>query len=67
MENAQKRMVLGSMAAAGLVALLAILDLVLGIPFAGGTSTAVKVMDILFLIGAGLVAYMAWDAYQDLT
>ena len=61
MANASKNMVIGSMAVAGLVAVAAIADLVLGIPFAGQ-----MVMDVAFLIGAGLVIYMSWDAYKDM-
>ena len=62
MANASKQMVIGAMAVAGIVALAAIADLVIGVPFAGR-----MVMDIMFLIGAGLVIYMSWDAYRDLT
>ena len=62
MADTSKTMVIGSIAAAGLVALAALLDLALGIPF----SRAIM-MDALFLISAGLVIYMAWDVYRDLT
>ena len=62
MSNASKNMIVGSMIAAGLVALLAVVDFFLGFPFAKQ-----RMMDIMFLIGAGLVGYMAYDAYQDLT
>ena len=54
-------MVLGSMVVAGLVGLAAITDMAIGLPFSGQL-----VMDIMFLIGSGLVAYLAWDAYKDL-
>ncbi len=57
-----KRMVIGSMAAAGFVALLAVLDLVAKVPFAGFSMT----MDILFLLAAAIVLYLGWDAYKDL-
>lgn len=56
-----RRLIIGSMAAAGVVALAALVDLVLGVPFAQRI-----VMDIAFLIAAGLVIYMGYDAYQDL-
>ncbi|MFN0056351.1 MAG: hypothetical protein ACKV0T_29750 [Planctomycetales bacterium] len=55
-----KNMIFGSMAAAGIVALLAILDLVLKVPFAGRMVT-----DILFLVAAGMVLYMGWDTYRE--
>lgn len=56
-----KKMVLGSMGAAGLVALLAILDLALGIPF-----KRLVMMDVLFLISASMVLYMGYDSLRDL-
>lgn len=60
MSKASKQMILGSMVAAGLVALAALVDIVSGYPFAGRL-----VFDIIFLIAAGLVIYLGWDAYQD--
>ncbi len=63
MTNADKKnMVIGSMVVAGLVALAALADMIFAVPFAGQ-----MVMDIMFLIGGGLVAYLAYDAYKDLT
>lgn len=61
MASASKNMIIGSWIVAGIVALAAILDLALGIPF-----NRLMIMDILFLIAAGVVFYMGWDAYQDL-
>lgn len=58
-----KRMIMGSMGAAGFVVLLAIADLALKIPF-GGYSMG---MDIMFLLAAGIVLYMGYDTYRDLT
>ncbi|MGE0376927.1 MAG: hypothetical protein AB7I48_23730 [Planctomycetaceae bacterium] len=57
-----KRMIIGSMAAAGIVALLAVMDLIVKMPFAGYS----MVMDILFLCSAAIVLYLGWDAYQEL-
>lgn len=62
MASASKNMIIGSWVVAGLVALIAILDLALGIPF----NRQSIVMDVLFLIGAGVIIYMGWDAFQDL-
>lgn len=61
MAKMAKNVVFGSWGVAGLVALLAILDMIMGIPFSGQ-----MVMDILFLLGAGMVGYMGWDSYRDL-
>lgn len=53
--------VLGSMGVAGLMGLLAILDLAMGFPFGGQ-----MVMDVMFLLAAGLVAYMGVDCLKDI-
>lgn len=63
MTDVPKKVIIGSMVVAGLVALLAMLDLVMGIPFSGQNT---KLMDILFIVCAGIVGYLAWDAYRDL-
>lgn len=61
MSSMAKRVIIGSMAAAGLVAVVTLLDLAIGIPFGRQMS-----WDIMFLVAAGCVIYMAYDAYQDL-
>jgi hypothetical protein len=60
MSNSSKYMVFGSMAASGLVALAALADIFLKVPFRGRV-----VMDVMFLLGAGLVIFMGWDAYRE--
>lgn len=60
MSNASKYMIFGSMGAAGLVALAAIADMIIKKPFKGS-----MLMDIMFLLGAGIVIFMGWDAYQE--
>jgi hypothetical protein len=64
MSDAPKKMVIGSLVVAGVVALAAICDLVLGVPFSGSEHT--RTMDILFIIAAAIVGYLGWDAYKDL-
>ena len=56
-----KKLIFGSMAAAGLVALLAIFDLAMRFPF-GGYS---KVMDALYLVAAAIVLYLCWETYRE--
>ncbi|MFN5297563.1 MAG: hypothetical protein ACK5HA_04630 [Planctomycetaceae bacterium] len=56
-----KNMVFGSLAVAGLVLVMSILDLALKMPFGGQ-----MVMDILYILGAGIVLYLGWDAIRDL-
>ena len=53
--------VLGSMGVAGLMGLAAILDLALGFPFGGQ-----MVLDIMFILAAGLVVYMGIDCMKDI-
>ena len=60
--NLPKNMIFASFGAAGLVSLLAIMDIATKFPFAGSV-----VMDILFLLSAAIVGYLAWDAYKDMT
>lgn len=62
MTNASKKMVIGSMAVAGLVGIAAILDMVLKVPFAGSI-----VMDIMFIVSAALVIFMGYDSYRELS
>lgn len=57
-----KNVVYGAMGAAGLVALLAILDMALKIPFGGFSMT----MDILYTVAALVVLYMGWDTTRDM-
>ena len=61
MANMTKNVIIGSIGIAGVVALLAILDLIVGFPFQGQ-----MLMDIMFLVGAAMVGYMGWDSYRDL-
>ncbi len=50
------------MVAAGIVGLMAIIDLFTGVPFSRKI-----MMDILFLISAAVVIYMGYDTMQDLS
>ena len=56
----RKRMILAGWVIAAVVAVAAVADLALAFPF-----NRQPVMDILFLIAAGVVGFMACDAYRD--
>lgn len=56
-----KNLVTGSFVVAALVAAAALLDMIIAIPFAGQMT-----FDILFLVGAAIVGYLAYDAYKDM-
>lgn len=57
-----KAMTFGGMAVAGLTFLLFGLDLAVGFPFA----RANMLIDIGFVICAGILGYLSWSAYRDL-
>jgi hypothetical protein len=56
-----KKLIFFAIGAAGVVALLAVLDLSLKFPF-GGYS---MVMDILYLVAAAVVLFMGWDTWRE--
>lgn len=57
-----KKMLFGSMGVSIIVGILAIVDVATGFPFGGQT-----VLDIMFVLSAGLVGYMGFDTYKELT
>jgi hypothetical protein len=59
---ARKRMIVIAWVVAGVVAVAAVADLAVGMPF-----NRLVVMDVMFLLGAALVGYLAYDAYKDIT
>ena len=56
-----KNLIFGSMGAAGLVALLAILDFAIKVPFGG----AAPLFNILFLVASAIVLYLGWDTWKE--
>jgi len=56
-----KKLIIGSMSIAGLVGFICLLDLILKIPFNGQ-----MMFDIMMLVSAALVGFMAWEAYREL-
>ncbi len=61
MAGKARNIVVGSMGIAGLMALLAVLDIALSIPFG-----AQMTLDILFLLAAGLIVFMGVDCLKDI-
>jgi hypothetical protein len=57
-----KAMTIAGMAIAGLIGLVFTLDLALGIPF----GRASKLTDVVFMISAGIVGFLAWSAFRDI-
>ncbi len=62
MTKGVKQLLIGSMAATVLVGVLAILDIVGHGPFSGAMT-----LDIMFLVSAGLIGYMSFDTYKELS
>ena len=62
MSDLSKKMVIGSMAAAAIVALMSIADLVTGMPFSGELT---KGMDIMFILCSGILGYLCWTCLKD--
>ncbi|MEJ7594663.1 MAG: hypothetical protein WKF77_24295 [Planctomycetaceae bacterium] len=61
MAGQARNIVFGSLGVAALMGVVAILDLVLGMPF-GGQS----VWDIMVILAAGLVIFMGIDCLKDI-
>lgn len=59
--NLNKQLVFGSFGAVFFVVLMCLLDLLAHFPFGGN-----MLLDILFLLSAAIVGYLAWSAYRDL-
>ncbi len=57
-----KYMIFASWFVAALVAVAAVADFFVGIPFANQ-----KVVDVLFILSAALVIYMGFNAFKDLS
>ena len=63
MADTPKTLVRTSMAVAGVIAALAVLDLATGIPFSGKHT---MVMDILFILSAIIVIYLGWSTHREM-
>jgi hypothetical protein len=62
-EAMEKYMCYSALGVAGLMALLFLLDLIVGFPFGGSPFMTV---DILGLIASGVVGYLGFNALRDL-
>ena len=61
MSGKMKKVIFASMGISALVAVVCIVDLVMGIPFSGQST-----MDIMFIISAALIGYMGWDTLKEM-
>jgi hypothetical protein len=59
----EKYLCYGALGVAGVMAVLFLVDLIVGIPFGGGPFI---VADILGILSAGMVGYMGFNASKDL-
>lgn len=60
MSKQMKRLLLGSMIASAAVAVSAVVDLVIKIPYSGA-----MVFDILFLVSAAVILYMGYEVFKE--
>lgn len=62
----EKKLCIASMAVAGLLLLLFILDIIpgVGIPFGGGSTFLM--IDIVGIIAGAILLYISWNALRDL-
>jgi hypothetical protein len=62
----EKGLCLGSLAVAGILFVVFLLDLLIGMPFSGGASgSPFFLADIAGVIGSAILAYLALNAYKD--
>jgi hypothetical protein len=59
----EKNMCYAALGVAGVMALLAVLDLALGFPFGG---SAFMLVDIFLLLASAIVGYLGFNALRDL-
>lgn len=57
-----KKLCWGILGVAALMTLLFLLDMFLGIPFAGASIT----LDIFGILGGAVVGYLAWDTAREI-
>jgi hypothetical protein len=60
-QSMAKAMSIAGMIVAGLVGLMFAVDPILGFPFGGAS----LLMDIGFVVSAGILAYLSWNAFRD--
>ena len=57
-----KKLCIGALAVAGVMLLLFLLDLIVGFPFGGGAFVAI---DVIGVLAAGILGYLAFSALRD--
>ena len=60
MSNVSRYLVIIALVLAGIVGVSAALDMVIAIPYGQNF-----LLDIMFLLGAGLIGYMGYETFQD--
>jgi hypothetical protein len=60
MSNLSKNLVVVALVLTGIVAVGSLLDLAIGIPYGRNI-----VLDVMFLLGAGLIGYMGYETIKD--
>ena len=60
MSSFSKNMVIIALVLTGIVAIGAAIDLAMGIPFGRNI-----LLDVMFLLGAGMIGYMGYETFKD--
>ena len=60
MSSFSRNMLIISLVLTGVVTVSAAIDLFMGIPFGGQT-----LLDIMFLLGGGMIGYMGFETFKD--
>ncbi len=60
-----KKLCIGSLAVAGVMLFLFVLDLLVGFPF-GGAGSQFLIVDIFGIIASGILGYLAFSAYREI-
>lgn len=60
----EKKLCIASMVVAGLLLVAFVMDMILGIPFGGGSTF--MMIDIVGAMVGGVILYLGWNALRDL-
>jgi hypothetical protein len=66
MSNLSKNMVYVAAGVSALVAIAAVVDIVIGIPFSFGSEGRRMFFDVALLLGAAGALYLCWETWRDM-
>ena len=60
----EKRLCIASMVVAGILLLAFLFDMILSVPFGGGSTF--MTIDVVGMLAGGILLYLSWNALKDL-